>query len=61
MKFLQQLARKQDDRGQKIVYNFVHQTISYTEEGKRGRGGGEKRSEIKIIESNILQFLIGVC
>lgn len=57
----QLLARKKnDDRGQKIVYNFVHETISYAKMGEETRDGA-RQSEIKIIESNILQFLIGVC
>jgi hypothetical protein len=46
MKFLfQQLARKKNDRGQKIVYNFEHETISYAEDGERW--GARRRQEME--------------
>lgn len=53
-------GRKNDDRGQKIVYNYEQEMISYAKMGRRTRDGA-RQSEIKIIESNILQCLIGVC
>jgi hypothetical protein len=53
MKFLfQQLARKKNDRGQKIVYNFEHETISYVEEGEIGVEDDERWSETKRNKDN---------
>lgn len=45
--------------GQKIVYNFGTNDKLYEASGESWKRG--RQSEIKIIESNILQFLIGVC